>query len=693
MDSIMIQLVVRGIRQSYSVSGDLQACDDTAFAIQLASGKSVAFPHSAMERVETVLLPEWLDTLLAELARCKTRDHYLGLAESIPPGTPQWLFDSFQKWLQAETVWMKRSRYHQASTARQAAIEAQKVIESTAGRLLNHAPKFKQSLAASKNSLSALWNEHAEGIQPKPYIIAPGHTLRVDRQTGGEFQLPLRVKLDTTEDAATNIQLHLENFRGLEVLGARPRIEILKSGSSQVTYTRMIDRRRQGAKGDLKVQAHLSYETPDGRTRNSPRQSVTFSLVSSREELESIPNPFKEYSSGIPIENETMFFGRTSLVRDICDLLSQGRPGKAYALYGQKRSGKSSVLEAVRAQLTRQGVLVASLSMGTIDRSALTVGFAESILDQLRIRVDELLPLRVSQRLLDRWPDGQSIADRPLRAMQTGMTAARALIRQGNMPEPSLVVLIDEITYLYEVFRRPHFDEQEAAGIRDFLRQFKGLLEARLFSAFLVGQDTMPHFLAAFPNEMSVVRVERLEYLTPEETERLADEPIRTPGNASRFTGYALNTLASYTSGQPFLAQILCDRVVTLANEGRLRTISEADVEGAVESLLSGPRQLPPHVFDCFLTADNTGVQLDTLNREVRESLPQVLPGHIWDVLADISNRPGHDSAGVALDEFLADPLSRQVIKDLVSRRVLTESNGRAKIRVPLFREYLRRNS
>jgi hypothetical protein len=369
--------------------------------------------------------------------------------------------------------------------------------------------------------------------------------------------------------------------------------------------------------------------------------------------------------------------------------LTERPVGRCYAIYGQKRSGKSSVVNQVADRLSDSGALVARLSMGSVDRSAITETFMASVIDQLRERVGELLDEKTFENLLTRWPDLSSIADQPLASFRRAVTAARGLLKASGYAEPPrVVIMVDEFTYLFELLRRDNVAPADQHQLRDFMRQWKSLLEAKLFSALIVGQDTMPEFVKTFPNEFSVMHTERLEYLSSDETEELADIPIRHPDGTSRFTGYGLSTVHSYTSGHPYFTQILCDRIVELANENKRQDIAEFDVEAALETLMDGSREIGIFRFDCLLSADNTGV---LLSRD-EDSEWQ---GEITEVALKVCHRiatvGGAQNKSVPVDELELNATERYVLDDLIQRGVIAHRSGAVSLKVLLFGEYLRR--
>lgn len=522
-------------------------------------------------------------------------------------------------------------------------------------------------------------------VQGVPQVLTQDR-INVTRGANAEFDLSIRVSLDRDSIDIRDIELHLDKFRSLKIIGSASRIKLLKAGHATAIKVRMRDARKQGSRADISIEVHLTYRASGNEMRRSPRQTLRV-RVQGMENHDPIPNPFRSYAGGLPVESPKMFFGRKALVAEFADGLSDPKGGMCYALYGQQRTGKSSALEQVKARLMERGAVVASMSMGTVDRHAMTLDFIEEVLSQFRAQVDGMLPAELSSPLLSRWPDQAAIERRPLRSFQRARQAAGQILKSAGRPGVPFVVVVDEFTYLHEILRRQGVNPSEHNELRDFMRQLKGLLEGRMFSALLVGQDTMPRFLDSYPNEFSVMSTRKLDYLTPEETQMLADEPVRLPDGASRYTGYALNTIATYTDGHPFFTQILCDRIISLANAGRHSDITESDVSDAVESLIWGRDAIEAHRFDCLVTADNTHALTTGLSAET--DLDQSVATQA--LLTKIAIMAGSQNQPVATDSLQLGKQDQDALADLILRGVLRQNDRGVSIRVVLYSDYLRR--
>ncbi len=72
------------------------------------------------------------------------------------------------------------------------------------------------------------------------------------------------------------------------------------------------------------------------------------------------PNP---YSSGTPVQDEKMFFGRREDLRALREKLSSMASNKVVVLYGQRRMGKTSLIYQLAGKLAQDGYLPVMINM------------------------------------------------------------------------------------------------------------------------------------------------------------------------------------------------------------------------------------------------------------------------------------------------------------------------------------------
>ena len=73
------------------------------------------------------------------------------------------------------------------------------------------------------------------------------------------------------------------------------------------------------------------------------------------DEFKEIPNPYTQYAEGGIVGDAEMFFGRDELIQNISQSIKESHnQSKSVVVFGQKRSGKSSVLYHLKKSLQRR---------------------------------------------------------------------------------------------------------------------------------------------------------------------------------------------------------------------------------------------------------------------------------------------------------------------------------------------------
>ncbi|SIP94019.1 hypothetical protein SAMN05518682_0636 [Cellulosimicrobium aquatile] len=567
------------------------------------------------------------------------------------------------------------------------------VIKSKTEQIKRHSSSETLPLGVAAEHLRRITEEHwrstLQKFDPRPRFTVKKSATRVAISRTGEVELPLRVQIEAGLAPASSIEVVFDDSEKIQHLTGAPLISRQEAGETRtVRSVAVLDHTLTFGESQLSIRAQLRYKTLTGETRLSPIQTILYNLVP-ESHFEAIPNPYRAYAGGTAVEDPQMFFGRTELLTDLVDQLRNGPLGTGFALYGQKRSGKTSLIEQVRRLCSAKPAIVTSVSVGILDRDNLTVSFVRSVLDQIRLRMLENLDGTSFDQLMRLWPAEDKIDSRPLESLQSALAAGRAMLsRTASWPRVRYIFLFDEFTYLFEVLRGRDYQDKAREDIREFMRQWKALLESRAFSSLIIGQDTMPLFMQRFPNEFSSMAPVRLGYLALDETRSLADKPILESDGSSRYTGYSLESIYEHTRGHPFFTQVLCDRIVRLANQRRKPQITEVDVDDAVESLVSGPEKLDPFRFDCLLTADNTGLVALEGDGETAERFDPDAE-YPFTVLARIAALAGAGNQVVDVSDVVEGADDQLVINDLLKRDVLEWDNG-VRIKMPLFAEYLR---
>ncbi len=401
----------------------------------------------------------------------------------------------------------------------------------------------------------------------------------------------------------------------------------------------------------------------------------------SEDEFEKIKNPYT-YAEGGVVYAAEMFFGRDELIQNIAQAIRESRTqSKSILVFGQKRSGKSSILYHLKKKHLEkdQDLLILDLKniSTSLDGEAQTSflhQFLQCVLRELKRAIKQKQDKGFS--CLDLAIPGEEFYNHPapLQLFEDTFVKLKDLtenqVGQEDWRGVRVVLLIDEFQYIYERIIEGKMPDS-------FMQHWKALLQANYFSAVLAGQDVMQKFKLRFPNEFGTTQDERVTYLTKEEARKLIDEPIRIEGK-SRYREQAIDRILSLTGYSPFYIQIICSRLVDYMNVKHAGLVTEADVERVKNELIEGVNALSLDKFDNFTTSGDKSS--DAISEE--DAL------NVLKTIANSSNKEGVCS----LDKIVCEsalPIDT-ILDDLVNRNVVKKRKDQSyQIEVGLFKEWL----
>jgi hypothetical protein len=547
--------------------------------------------------------------------------------------------------------------------ARQNIAAATSALDSVAGSGQSPPSYFRTLLRQLTYVADTEHSRHVRSAVSSPDFVGATSKERFYIGDDQTFLLTMMVELPAGDAPVEAVQLLLKNAPGLRAYGQTGFLQTLRPGETRELVQRLKVSDLALDMGEVTMSLGLRFRGANGQIAESPARTVVAVLEPARGFV-SVANPYTRYSGGTPVEEQKMFFGRQELLDRIYHELTSGPLGQCFVLYGQKRSGKSSVLRQLAKRLGPPNLAV-HLSLGTIDTTKAERSFVQACIDALYERL--VHDFDMTDVLEHNWPRDFQVEASPIESFRRSVLASTHLIQaRKGWRDVRPIFLIDEFTYVYEYIR-------EGLLTPAFMRQWKSLLESRTFDAVLIGQDTMPRFKEAYPNEFGVTHDERISYLSAEEARALAEEPIRISGE-SRYKGASLDRLISLTAGSPFYLQIFCDRLVQHLNRNRLAFVTESVVGDVLATLTTGPSALTMDKFDPLITAGGESVALVPREKYL-ELLTRVA-----------LTRP------VTAREI--GPEDAVLVRDLLAREVLEQdASAQLRIRVQLFAEWLRANN
>lgn len=514
-------------------------------------------------------------------------------------------------------------------------------------------------------------------------------------------QLTLRLPVESYAPDANGkieVQIVIENEKGRSPAEALELV--IKGDQAFFTVTEPDIKRDESLRGGesaiLKVPLRVTPKALDSqtfsfpiyaryRTRADEKEKTQIENLSIRlypqDDFETIKNPYAAYAEGGIVGDPAMFFGRDELIQNIAQTIQESRlQSKCVMVFGQKRSGKSSVLYHLKTLLQKdKELLILDLgNIGTIQDPNSEVPVLYQVLKRILMELEYAIE--------DRSDDGFSSLDlsipddldfynhpAPLQCFQdTFKTLNRLVSKQEDWRGVRVVLLIDEFQYIY--------DRIVAGEIHEaFMQNWKALLQANYFSAVLVGQDVMPKFKERFPNEFGTTQDERVTYLNKQDATKLIEDPIRIGGRQgeSRYREQAIERILDLTAGSPFYIQILCNRLVEYMNLKHAGLVTEADVEQVKNELIQGVNAFGLDKFDNLINSGDTSA--DAISDDDALKVLKAIA---------VNSRTGPCHR----DKIDCETCLRvdKILDDLVKRDVVKHDQGQYyQIQVALFKEWL----
>ena len=281
-----------------------------------------------------------------------------------------------------------------------------------------------------------------------------------------------------------------------------------------------------------------------------------------------IDNP---YIIGIPLtEQQEIFTGRADIGTRIEQLLlDRRRP--PLLLYGQRRMGKTSLLNNLGRLLPSTIISMFVDLQGPVssasDYAGLLYNIARSMANSSQHQSALTLPS------LKR----ETLQDDPFTRFDEWLDEVEQALQKNNA-----LLAFDDFEALDNAITKGRFDEEDVLGMLRHLIQHRPR-----FKVLLAGSHTIEEF-HRWASYLINVQVVHISYLKQPEARQLIEQPVKD--FPLRYELNAVDRVLQLTRCHPFLIQLLCAEIIALKNEQdpsirRLATL--ADVEAAIPEALS----------------------------------------------------------------------------------------------------------
>ncbi len=450
---------------------------------------------------------------------------------------------------------------------------------------------------------SAFWDEH----QYLPLFGLESYLVRVAERNPAEARAAIEYLSTTSQSwAAKEAQIELdarqlENCADVKAISlAHRHLAAGELNSSVAALLRSFSRISRDVKAGLaqestynqRLALYAVEDRLDGLlrelTRSEERYALRFRLIAPQwrqtimdyvrtlteavESRQEISNP---YIIGIPLtEHQEIFVGRSDISERLERLLLDIRC-PPLLLYGQRRTGKTSLLNNLGKLLPSTIIPLFVDLQGPTSLARDYVGFlynmSRAMLTSAKRHREVLLPALTRENLtvdpftsFDEWLDEIEYA---LEANQT------------------LLLILDEFSALEHVFNKGRLDEVSVLGM------FRHIIQHRpRIKILLSGSHTIDEF-ERWASYLINVQTVHISYLQNNEALQLIEQPVKD--FALRYESSASQRVMEITRNHPALIQLLCSEIVTLKNKQAIserRLAQVIDVEAAVAGALQHGR-------------------------------------------------------------------------------------------------------
>ena len=469
----------------------------------------------------------------------------------------------------------------------------------------------------------------------------------------------------------------------------------INGGSSRIVQQTILVKPEVIEKGALGFEVELTYKNvavPDEQKLGA-KLSLEF-----EDEEERIKNPYS-VCTGSPIsqQNEDMFYGRWDYIGKTADAIMNISVPKQIIIYGQRRSGKTSVLNFLKSELQKRGAFCIEFSLENLGKDIRVTGSSDIFFAFIMARIADAVQripendrpefkyakgeyYKNSEKLYPEYCQSFEVASKFTNDIADLHSSFEAVPRWKGC---KIVLLMDEFTNVYTLIKSGLLPDT-------VMKQWKAVTQDERvhFSSVMIGQDSTPFFMAEpyASNAFGVIDADRLDYLPEDGARDLIVEPLRNKGK-SRFLNRAVERIMELTACNPYFLMNFCSRLVEYMNKKKKGKVTEVDVDNALLYYFNDTEKgFKDDMFHSLYSAVD-------VTEEEKQKTKTVL-------MAIAKGMESKDLAALTPDwivKQLAGEMDahdiKEILADLNRRDVAPLKDGRQRIKVLMFQKWLTFNS
>src|SRR5579875_2579370 len=272
------------------------------------------------------------------------------------------------------------------------------------------------------------------------------------------------------------------------------------------------------------------------------------------------------YSIGVPIQTREMFYGREQDLEGLREDLTSPSANMVVVLYGQRRTGKSSLLyQLLNSESLSSHILV------YIDMQRETLGLTTSrFLYRLAFAIHARLK---AKGIIIALPSAQDFTYDPTFAFDQFLDEAEEARGQCK-----LIIMIDEFEILEQKVNEKALDWEIFEYLRSLMQHRRGM-NFLLSGTHTIEQLTRSYWSVFF----NIARHHKLSRLQQEASRQLITEPVK---GSIEYDPLAIEKIRQLAADQPYFIQLFCRSLVSHCNRNRKSYITINDVNTVQDEVM-----------------------------------------------------------------------------------------------------------
>ncbi len=513
--------------------------------------------------------------------------------------------------------------------------------------------------ASVEDHWSQLVNHAIRELQGKAELDLDMRTEHVRIQDSPTAVVLVFELLNRGEGLASNVQMTLQVDGEALHLESAPTHYLPPLGQGDAIRAEFTVRR--AGSGTVPITVDVRYDDPqrEGQTRTFVRQVRFFVEETEYREIGSSP-----YIAGPPVKTPEMFYGRQPIFTWIQENLSGTYQDNVLVLYGERRTGKTSVLYQLHYHLpsTYAFVLIdlQSIAYALGSTGDLLYAMARKAISGLRRLGLELEP-----------PQREDYEEHPI---ETFEILGERIGQLATATSRRAVLMTDEFDLLIEAVDSGRVSPYVFDCIRGLMQHQEGLsfifAGAHRLSAMLKNPQSIL-FNTALRRKVS--------FLDRTDAERLIREPV---ADVLFYDELAVEKILRVTAGHPYFVQYICHEIVNMARRERKNFVALRDVDRALQTTVHETTGIIRHAY--MSLSQQEQIVLAAIARITDDGRPYV-------GLEDIGETLRQDDINLSKRD-LFETLRHLVERDFVTERGGESAGRQYRFTMELVRVWLEQN-